>query len=131
MSQYCMFLPFWGHPVSAFLFCSFIHQWLYSPSLGLGRCFSFVIFFTQTVGLLGRGISPLEGLCLHTGQHKHRISPYADIHASTGIRTHYLSVRAGEDFYALNLVATVVDISLLYVDENKQLTLFVGTEQCH
>jgi hypothetical protein len=33
---------------------SFIHQWLYSPLLGPGLFFSFVIFFTQTVGLLGR-----------------------------------------------------------------------------
>jgi hypothetical protein len=31
-------------------------------------------------------------------------------------------------FYALNRVGTVIDISLLYVDENKQLTLFVGIE---
>jgi hypothetical protein len=36
-----------------FLIC----LWLYSPWLDLGRFFSFVIFFTQSVGLLGRGIS--------------------------------------------------------------------------
>jgi hypothetical protein len=39
---------------------SFIHQWLYSPLLGPGVFFSFVIFFSQTVGLLGRGISPSQ-----------------------------------------------------------------------
>jgi hypothetical protein len=33
---------------------SFIHQWFYSPLLGPGLFFSFVIIFTQTVGLLGQ-----------------------------------------------------------------------------
>jgi hypothetical protein len=33
---------------------SFIHLWLYSPLLDPGLFFSFVIFFTQTVGLLGQ-----------------------------------------------------------------------------
>jgi hypothetical protein len=39
---------------------SFIDQWLYSPLLGPRPFYSFVIFFTQTVGLLGRGISPSQ-----------------------------------------------------------------------
>jgi hypothetical protein len=42
------------------------YLWLYSLLLDLGRFFSFVIFFTQTVGLLGRGISPSQGRYLHT-----------------------------------------------------------------
>jgi hypothetical protein len=49
--------------------------WLYSP---LGPCpliFSFMIIL-QTVGLLGRVISSSQGLCLNTGQHKHRINAY-------------------------------------------------------
>jgi hypothetical protein len=49
--------------------------WLYSP-LDLGRFFSFLIY-TQTVGLLGRGISPSQGRYLHT-----------DIHASSGKTVH-------------------------------------------
>jgi hypothetical protein len=40
---------------------SFIQQWLYSPLLGPGLFFNFVIFFTQTAGLLGRGITPSQG----------------------------------------------------------------------
>jgi hypothetical protein len=32
--------------------------------------------FSQTVGLLGRVISPSQGRYLHTGQHKHRINAY-------------------------------------------------------
>jgi hypothetical protein len=53
---------------------------------------------TQSVGPLGRGISRSQGLYLHTGQHKHRISAYnTDIHALSEIRTHDPSVRASKD----------------------------------
>jgi hypothetical protein len=38
--------------------------------------FQFLDLFTQSVGLLGRGISPLQGRYLHTGQHKHRINAH-------------------------------------------------------
>jgi hypothetical protein len=44
-----------------------ICQWLYSPLLGPGLFFSFAIFFTQSVRLLGRVTSPSQGLYLHTG----------------------------------------------------------------
>jgi hypothetical protein len=37
---------------------SIIHQWLYSTLLGPGLLFIFVIIFAQTVGFLGRMISP-------------------------------------------------------------------------
>jgi hypothetical protein len=40
---------------------SFIDQWFYSPLLGHGLFFTFIILFTQTLGLLGRvGESELE-----------------------------------------------------------------------
>jgi hypothetical protein len=57
----------------------------------------FVISFTQTVGLLGRVISPSQGRYQHTRQHKHRINAHTDIHALRGIRTNDSSVWAGED----------------------------------
>jgi hypothetical protein len=75
---------------------SFGHQWLYSPLLGPGLFFSFMIFFTQKVGLLGRVISPSQGLYLNTGQHKHGINAHTDFHALSGIRTHDPSVPASE-----------------------------------
>jgi hypothetical protein len=50
---------------------SFSHQWLYSPLLVPDLFFSFVIFFRQTVGLLGRVISTSQGRCIHTGEHKY------------------------------------------------------------
>jgi hypothetical protein len=76
---------------------SFIHQCFYSPWLGPGLFFSFVIFFTHTVGLLGLVVSPSQGRYLYRGQHKHRTNAYTNIHAFSGIRTHDPSVPASED----------------------------------
>jgi hypothetical protein len=70
---------------------------LYSPLLGPGLFFSFVIIFTQLVGLIGRVISPSQGRCLYIGQHKHRKNANTDIHVLSGIRTHDPRVRASED----------------------------------
>jgi hypothetical protein len=54
--------------------------------------------YTQSVGLLGREISPSQGRYLHTEQYKHRINAYnTDIHASSMIQIHDPSVRASED----------------------------------
>jgi hypothetical protein len=39
-----------------------------------GRVFRFLIFFSQSVGLLVRGISSSQVRYLHTEQHKHRIN---------------------------------------------------------
>jgi hypothetical protein len=51
--------------------CLSVHLWLYISLLGLCRFFGFLMY-TQTVGLLGRGISTSQGLYLNTEQHKHR-----------------------------------------------------------
>jgi len=51
--------------------------------------------FGHSVGLLGRGISPTQGLYLHrTAQHR---KTRTHIHVPSGIRTHDPSVRAVED----------------------------------
>jgi hypothetical protein len=77
---------------------SFIHQWHYSTLLGPGIFFIFVIFFSQTVGLLGRVISPSQGRYLQTGQLKQNKRIYTtNFHALSEIRTHNPSVRADED----------------------------------
>jgi hypothetical protein len=56
----------WIYPTQVrFLSVYLIYLWIYSPSLDLCRYFSFLIY-TQSVGLLGRGISPLQGSYLHT-----------------------------------------------------------------
>jgi hypothetical protein len=52
-----------------------------------GLFFGFVIFFTQTVGLLEQEISLAQDRCLYSGQHKHRINEHIGIHVLSGIRT--------------------------------------------
>jgi hypothetical protein len=58
-----------------------------------------------------KGISPSQDLCLHTGQHKHRIT-HIYIHTSSGIRTHDLIVLAGEDSSCLIISGVHVRKSL-------------------
>jgi hypothetical protein len=70
--------------------------------------FSFLIR-SQSVGLLGRGISPSQGRYLHTEkqerQNKHK---HTDINASSGIQNHDLSVERAKNTHALNRAATVI-----------------------
>jgi hypothetical protein len=47
-------------------------QWFYISLLILGRFLQFAGSDTQSVGLLGQEINPMQGLYLHTGQHKRR-----------------------------------------------------------
>jgi hypothetical protein len=68
-----------------------------SPLLVPGLFFSSVIFLTQMVGPLEPVMSSSQGRYLHTGRHKHRINAHTDIHALSGIQTHYPSVRATLD----------------------------------
>jgi hypothetical protein len=66
------------------------------PFVGPWLLFQFLNLYT-----VGRtpwtGISPSQGRYLHTGQYNHRINAHTDIHALSGIRNHFPSVRAGED----------------------------------
>jgi hypothetical protein len=73
-------------------FRSFVHQWLYSPLLGSGRFFSFLIIYT-----VGRtpwtGDEPVpRHLPTQTHNKRTQIS-----HALSVIRTHDSSVRASKD----------------------------------
>jgi hypothetical protein len=54
------------------------------------------LFFTQTVGLLGRGISPSHGRYLPQ-DNINTEQTHTDIYVLSGIRTHDPSVRASED----------------------------------
>jgi hypothetical protein len=75
----------------------FLFQWLFQPIQGPRPLIQFRNHFPQTVGLLGRVISPSQGLYLNAGQHKHRINACTNIHALSEIQTHDPSVRASED----------------------------------
>jgi hypothetical protein len=66
----------------------FFFFWLYSPSLDPGRLTyrRFLELFRHMVGLLGRVISPSQGLYIHRiTQHR---KTRTNIHALSGIRTH-------------------------------------------
>jgi hypothetical protein len=89
---------------------SFIHQWLCRPLLGPGYFISFIIFFTETVGLLGWVISPSQGRHLHTGQQKHRINAHADILGLSGIRIHDAAFELVKTIHALDRAATVIGL---------------------
>jgi hypothetical protein len=81
-------------------------MWLYTTTPSYAFMAGNFTFYTKSVGLLGRGISPSQGLYLHAEQHKHRINE--DIHASSGIRTQDPSVRAGETVHALDRAEAVI-----------------------
>jgi hypothetical protein len=73
------------------------HSFNLHPFVGPWPFFSKIIIFTQTIGLLGRVISPSQIRYLYREQHKHRINAHVDIHVLSGIRTPDSSVRASED----------------------------------
>jgi hypothetical protein len=78
-----------------------IHSSIYLSMALQSFCWTFAsisvsLSYTQSVGLLGRGISPSQGHYLYT-EHTHRINAHTDIHALCGIRTHDPSVQASED----------------------------------
>jgi hypothetical protein len=60
-----------------------------------GRFFRFLIFYTVSRASW-TGIGPLQGLYLHTEQHKHRINAHRH-HYLKWIRTQDLSVREAKD----------------------------------
>jgi hypothetical protein len=65
--------------------------------LGLGCFFSFLIY-TQSVGLLGRRISPSQGAA-YTQNDTNTEETNTDIHALSEIVTNDPSVRADEDLF--------------------------------
>jgi hypothetical protein len=67
----------------------------------------------QPVGLLGRGISPSQGLYLHTNTEKSQ----TNIHAMSGIRTHDPSFEQMKIFHALDRAAIVIGILLNAIQE--------------
>jgi hypothetical protein len=93
---------YWSYWISPNYRDIFFLQWLFQLIQGPGLLFSSVIIFTQTTGLLGREISPSQGLYLNTGQHKQNKHIHApNIHALGGIRTHDPSIRASENHSCL------------------------------
>jgi hypothetical protein len=64
---------------------------------------------TQSAELIGLGISPSQGLYLHTKQHKHRINAHnTHIHALNAIRTYDPIFQASQESSCLDRAATVI-----------------------
>jgi hypothetical protein len=59
--------------------------WLYSPLLDLGRLFSFLIFFTQSVDALDGGSACRKAAACTQGS-TNTEEMHIDIHTSSGIR---------------------------------------------
>jgi hypothetical protein len=79
-------------------FTKFHHHHLPSRYRPFTACSELMDLFGHLEGLLGRGISPTQGLYLYTGQHN-TTQKNAETHpcGSSGIRSHDPSVRAVED----------------------------------
>jgi hypothetical protein len=65
-------------------------------------------FFAQSVGILGRVISPSQGRYLLTGQHEYRINAHTNIHALSGIRTYNSSLQRAKTFHAFDSGVIVI-----------------------
>jgi hypothetical protein len=85
--------------------CCASYLWLYSPR-GLGSFFSF-LFYIQSVGLLGRRISPSQGRYLHTEQHKHRINAHRHV-SRVGFEPTIPVIEQAKTVHALDLAGTVI-----------------------
>jgi hypothetical protein len=118
--------PSWfHHPNSKWrsLLCNFLHSsitvshifflWLYSPwrALAASHIGRFLELFRHMVGLLGRVMSPSQGLHLHrTTQHR---KTRTNIHALRGIRTHEPSNQLAKT-HASDRTATVTGHCISY-----------------
>jgi hypothetical protein len=90
--------PRWGRTKAIYFgwFIPIAPTWSIGYPWNISFHFNFLIW-----GLLRRVISPSQGRCLHTGQHKHRINVYTDIHVLIWIRTHDPRVRASKGSWCL------------------------------
>jgi hypothetical protein len=80
--------------------------WLYSPLLGFGRLFSFLIYI-QSVGLLVQGISPSQGLYLHTEEYKQNKLTQTSM-PRVGFELTTPVFERGKTVHALDRAATVI-----------------------
>jgi hypothetical protein len=62
--------------MSAHIYTSIYLSVALQPFVRPWPLFQFLDLFTQSVGLLGQGISPSQGSYLHAGQHKHKINAH-------------------------------------------------------
>jgi hypothetical protein len=87
---------------------SFIHRCLYSPLLGSGRLFRFVLLYTDG-RIRERGISPSKGNYLHTGQHKQNKCTQTSM-PQMGFEPTITFFEGANTVHALDRAATVIDM---------------------
>jgi hypothetical protein len=72
------------------------------PFVGPWPVLQFLDLFTQSVGLLGRGISPSQGRYLHTGQHKYGFEPTIPV------------FERAKTVHALGRAVTMIDSTIVF-----------------
>jgi hypothetical protein len=77
------------------------------PFVGPWPPFQLLDLFTESVGLLGRGISPSQGRYLHTEQHKQRMHTQTSM-SQVGFEPPIPLVEWAKTVHALDRVATVI-----------------------
>jgi hypothetical protein len=77
--------------------------------VNLVRFFSFLIY-TQSVGLLGRGMSLSQGRYLHTEHHKHRINTRKTFMPRVGLEPTIPVFGLAKTVHALDRAATVIGL---------------------
>jgi hypothetical protein len=87
-----------------------IYLWPYSPLLDLSHFLSFLIY-TQSVGLLGQGISLPQGRYLHAEQHKHRINAHRHPCLESDPNPRSQGSRGAETVHTSDRAATVIGIN--------------------
>jgi hypothetical protein len=89
--------------------------YIYGPTV-LGDLGSFFSFFTytQSVGLLGRGMSPSQGRYLHTGQHKYRINTQTTM-PRVGFEHTTTVFKRAKNLNALDRTANMIGVSTVWI----------------
>jgi hypothetical protein len=104
---------------SAYGFYPSTHLPIYGlQRVDLRRFFSFLID-TQSVGLLGRGISPSQGRYLHTEQHKHRINSHRHPWVEWDSNSRFPVFELAKTVHDSDLAATVIGIRFLCFENRK------------
>jgi hypothetical protein len=85
--------------------------------MDLGHFLTFLVY-TQSVGVLGRGISPSQGRYLHTEQHEHRINAHLSM-PRVGFEPTIPEFERAKAVHALDRAATVIGSLPLFEQKYK------------
>jgi hypothetical protein len=81
------------------------------PFVGPWPHFSVSRSYTESVGLLGRGISQSQGRYLHTGQYKHRINTHTQPCLKWDWNPRPLVFKRAQTVHALHRTVTMIDLT--------------------